>query len=161
MKTLVLYYSYDGDTAKVADILKEALGADELRLERVKEKRRSGFAKYFFGGMGAIFKPRPALKPYTVDFDAYDMLVLGCPVWAGSPAPAMMTFLDAFEHLPVGRKKVAVFCCCMGGQGKTLEIMKEQLSKHDAAGEACFVTKEKSGALEEQVKSWAADLLKA
>jgi hypothetical protein len=55
-----------------------------------------------------------------MDFDPapYDLIIMGAPVWAGSPAPAMVSFLGKTE---LGGKKAALFCCHAGGKGRALE----------------------------------------
>jgi flavodoxin len=158
---MLVYYSYDGNTAFIADSIKNALKADMRRLEVVDEKRHSGLVKYIWGGRQAVMGKHPALKPYTVDFSEYDLLIVGCPVWAGSPAPAMMTFLESLEKLPMSGKRAAVFCCSMGGQGRTLETLKARLSACTIAGEKGFVIRRHAdkAALAEQAAAWAASLI--
>jgi flavodoxin len=136
MKTLIVYYSYDGNSAFIAESMKEKAGADILRLEPENEKRRAGFSKYFFGAWQVFTRKKPVLKPFTVDFSAYDLLIFGCPVWGGGPAPAMSAFLETFAEK---KKKIALFCCHAGGKGRALEKMKEPLSENTIAGEIDFV----------------------
>jgi flavodoxin len=94
MKTLIIYYSYDGNCQKAAEIIGEKCGADLLRLEAENEKHRDGFAKFFWGGLQVFSPIKPKLKPYSIDFSGYEMIIIGTPVWAGAPAPVIQSFLS-------------------------------------------------------------------
>ena len=45
MKTLIVYYSMDGNTDYAAKMITDAIGADTLRLQTVKAYPTKGFAK--------------------------------------------------------------------------------------------------------------------
>jgi len=53
-----------------------------------------------------------AIQPLNIDLNRYDRIIIGCPVWAGYPAPAFNTIV---ECLPAG-KEVEIFLCS-GGSG--------------------------------------------
>jgi flavodoxin len=108
MKTAVVYFSLDGNCAFVAQRIGEQLNADIVRLELQDEKKRSGFAKFFWAVRMAMSKKKPALKPRSFDTAAYDLLILGSPVWAGSLAPPIKTFLSETK---ITGKKLALFTC--------------------------------------------------
>lgn len=50
MKALVIYYSHDGNTHLIAQVIAEATGADTLKLKPTREVASQGFAKFFWGG---------------------------------------------------------------------------------------------------------------
>jgi len=99
MKALIKYYSYSGHTDKVANIfagkLKE-LG--EVVLQRLVPKDE--ITSFGSQCRAAFTKKRSELKE-GVNFDAspYDLVVIGCPVWAFAPTPAMNSFLDKVNGL--------------------------------------------------------------
>lgn len=111
MKTLIVYFSLEGDTAYIAGELARRLGADTLRLRPHEAYRTGGFKKYFWGGKSAIMGESPELEPYDVDPASYDLVVLGTPVWASRCAPPLRTFLA--RHSLAGRH-VAAFACASG-----------------------------------------------
>ena len=152
MKTAVVYYSLDGDCAFVADQIKDGLNADLVQLYMQDEKKRRGFAKYFWGG-GMVFKrKKPPLKPYTFDPAAYELIVIGVPVWAGSPAPPIQTFLS---ETGISGKKIALFVCHGGGKGNALNTLKTLLSGNEIIAEADFVNARKnSGEVKRQIADW-------
>jgi flavodoxin len=134
-KTAVIYYSFDGNCALVAEAVKNRLNADVFTIKTADEKKRTGLAKYIWGGRQVVQHAKPELKPLNVDIDAYDLIILGAPVWAGSPAPAMVSFLSQTRF---SGKKTAVFCCHAGGRGKALDKFKALLQGNTIAGEIDF-----------------------
>jgi menaquinone-dependent protoporphyrinogen IX oxidase len=98
-------------------------------------------------------RQKPALKPYTFESADYERLIIGTPVWAGSFAPALDTFLD--KHRIAG-KKIALFCCCACGKGRTFDKLKERLAGNSFAGEIVFVNPSKGDRAEinERVRLW-------
>jgi flavodoxin len=157
MKTLIVYYSYDGNCALVAGRLAAALGADTLRLETADGKRRSGLAKYVWGGKMVFSRAHPALKPYSVKPEDYDLVVIGFPVWAGSPAPPVLSFLSEAK---LGGRKIALFCCHGGGKGKALQKAGALLGGNTLAGEADFVNPRREDAekIAARIDGWAKSL---
>jgi len=136
MKTLIVYYSYEGNCASIAEKIKAAMpGTDTLRLSTAEDKQRGALAKYLWGGRQVFHKKKPALNPYSVDLSAYEFIIIGTPVWAWSYAPALRSF---FEAEKIQGKRVALFCCHGGGKGKTLEKMKNALPGNTFAGEIDF-----------------------
>lgn len=112
MKTTVVYYSLEGNTAYAAEKIAAALGASLLRLAPVKAYPTAGFKKFFWGGKGAVFEEKPALLPYAFDGDC-ERVVFGFPVWAGNMAPPIRTFIRDND---LTGKRVAAFAC-QGGSG--------------------------------------------
>jgi flavodoxin len=139
MKTAIVYYSFEGNCALVARTLKKCIEAapvdgkaDLYEIKTADAKKRSGFSKYVWGGSQVLMHKKPALLPLAFDPAPYDLVVLGSPVWAGSPAPAMVSFLDTTA---LGGKKLALFCCHAGGKGRALEKFRALVPGADIAGE--------------------------
>ncbi len=126
MKTAIVYYSMSGNTTYVAEKLASALNADLIPLVPVKAYPDSGFKKFFWGGKSAVMGEKPKLEPYTFDTAAYDLVILGAPVWAGTFAPPLRTFIHEQRDALQG-KRLAAFFCCSGGPGKVLEKLRAYL----------------------------------
>lgn len=159
MKTIVVYYSLEGNTALIARRLAETLGADILRLETEKPYPEKAPAKFFKGGMSTVFKCKPKLKNPVPDLSAYDAVVLGTPVWAGSYAAPVHTLVK--KHGFSG-KKLAFFLCCGGGDTeKCFAQLKKALPGNDYAGEIVFVEplqEDKRAEALEKAAAWAESL---
>ena len=135
MKTAVVFYSHDENCAFIAEQIKALVNADLVRLYTRDEKKRGGLAKYAWGGAQVFMHKKPALKPWQFDPAAYDLIILGTPVWAANPAPPMQSFLSQAK---ISGKNVALFICHMGGKGKAMEKFKSLLAGNTIAGETDF-----------------------
>jgi flavodoxin len=142
MKIALVFYSYEGSCALVAENIKSELSADIFEIKTKKSKKRKGFAKYLWGVFQVMTNKKPELLPISADLNSYDLIILGTPVWAGSPVPAMVSFLSKAQ---ITGKKIALFCCHAGGKGKALEKLKALLPGNTIAGENDF---EKTAAFE-------------
>ncbi len=111
MKTLIVYYSLEGNTEYVADKIAETCGFDTLHLVPVKKYPDSGFRKFFWGGKSAVMAETPELEPYTFDSANYDRIIFGFPVWAGNVTPPIRTFVKEND---LKGKQIAAFACQSG-----------------------------------------------
>ena len=111
MKTAVVYYSLDGNCAFVAEQLKVLLNADLTALETKARKRRTFIGKLFWGLGMVMSKKKPPLKPWSFEANNYDLVIVGAPVWASSPAPPVFTFLS---EAGIKGKKIALYLCHAG-----------------------------------------------
>ena len=125
-KKLVAYFSASGKTAKVADMLADAVGADiyEIRpevpyskadLNWMNKKSRSSVEmndKAF----------RPAIADKNAKIDQYDTIFLGFPIWWYVAPTIINTFLEGYDF---SGKKVILFATSgSSGFGKTVEELK-------------------------------------
>ena len=125
MKTIVVYYSMEGNTDLTAKKIAEKTGADLLRLEPEKAYPDKGFRKFFWGGKSAVMAETPALTPYTFDPAAYGRVVFGFPVWAGNVTPPLRTFIKDND---LAGKHFAAFACESGsGAEKAFAKLKAAL----------------------------------
>ncbi len=106
-KMLVLYYSQTGNTKAVAVELANKLGADieeitmvdpydpdfQATIDRCKKDQEQGIL--------------PEIQPVKADIANYDVIFLGFPVWFGTYAPPVTTFLNSADF---SGKKIVPFC---------------------------------------------------
>ena len=111
MKTIIVYYSLEGNTEYAAGKIAGLLGADVLRIEPKKAFPKKGFRKFLWGGKSAVMAEKPDLEPYTFDGAAYDRVIIGFPVWAGNVTPPIRTFVRDND---LKGKKIAAFACQSG-----------------------------------------------
>jgi flavodoxin len=117
MRTLIVYYSLEGNTAWAAEKLAAGLNASLLRLEPEKAYPDSGVKKFLWGGKSAVMGETPPLKPYAFRPEDWDRIVFGFPVWAGNIAPPIRTFVHDHAR-ELADKSVAVFACESGAGGE-------------------------------------------
>lgn len=124
MKTVILYYTFGGSTKKEAERLAAELGAP---LYRVREARsRSLFASFLPGSWLAMHRKAATIRPPDIRLQDYGRIIIGCPVWAGYPAPA---FNAIAELLPTGKEVELFFCSAGGGTQKSAQGTKELIGK--------------------------------
>lgn len=158
-KILVVYYSFEGNTKLIAEAIAEELGADLLQLRLKKEMKSKGFMKYLWGGSQVMMKKEPELLPLDKNPENYELIFIGTPVWAWSFAPPLKTF---FKTVSLKNKKVALFSCNGGQNGKTFEKMKIELAGNDIIGEMEFfepLLKEKEKNINKAVE-WVRGIIK-
>ena len=116
MKILIACYSRSGNTRKVAGALAEALrtrGAEVEQEEIVDLKPRAGILGWLGAGKDATLKSAARIAPPKADAAAFDVVVVGTPVWAWTAAPAALAYCRTLA----GRARKAAFFCTMGGSG--------------------------------------------
>lgn len=115
MKTIIIYYTFGGSTKKEAERLGTELNVPLCRV--MEAHNRSFFAAFVPGGFLAMNRKSVAIRPLNINPNDYDRIIVGCPVWAGYPAPA---FNAIVEQLPDG-KEVELFLCSGGGDTQKSE----------------------------------------
>ncbi|MGN6710905.1 Flavodoxin [Anaerocolumna jejuensis DSM 15929] len=154
MNTLVVFYSLEGNTKIVADILAEELDSDCIELKPDKEIPKGGFTKFFWGGKSILFHEKPNLLNDLPDIDEYDTIFIGTPIWASSYTPPIASFL---EKVSIKGKKLALFACHAGGGAeKCFEKLKSALSDNTIIGTISFTdpAKEEKEKIKAQLKHW-------
>lgn len=159
MKTLIIFYSLEGNTKLIAQGIAGAINVDILELKPKIEINPKGFMKYFQGGKEAMMKIKPELLPLEKNPQDYDVLFIGSPVWAWTYASPLNTF---FSQNVLLNKKIALFCCYKGGKGNIFSNMKKSLSNNQILGEIDFRDPLKNNTdihIQKAVK-WAEDVVK-
>lgn len=134
MRALVVYYSWTGNTAKVAQAVAAGLGCD---IEALRERRPR------VGGLGrlrcmldGVLRLKPRLQPLLHSLADYELVILGCPIWSREMASPMRSFLD--DH-KVEFRTTALFCTEGGVGGElVLETMSRATGAPDVA--RCVIT---------------------
>lgn len=120
MKALVIFYSRTGTTKKLALAIADELKADYEEIIDLKD--RSGIMGWLASGKDAMKKKITSIKEIKRDIESYGLVIFGSPVWAGSIAPAIRTFLINNQDK---LKKVAFFCT-MGGNNPSKTFLQMQ-----------------------------------
>ena len=125
-KKLVAYVSASGVTAKVAEMLADAVGADiheiqpkvpytKADLNWMDKKSRSSIEM-------ADKKIRPEIAESNVRIEEYDVVFLGFPIWWYVAPTIINTFLEKYDF---SGKKIVLFATSGGSKfGNTVEELK-------------------------------------
>ncbi len=105
MKTLVVFYSRTGTSWKVAQEIAKSINTDIEELVDIENRKGPlGFIKSL---REAIRKKRARLQQTEKDPSAYDLVILGTPVWGSNLSTPVRTYVDDNKKL---LKKIALFC---------------------------------------------------
>jgi flavodoxin len=115
MKTLVVFYSRDGTTRKVANTVSEVLKCDTEEL--VDKRKRIGFFGYMRAGFDATFRRLTTIEEPKKDPNSYELIVIGTPIWSSKMAPAIRTYLIKHKDQ---LKNVAFFCSTGSGRNDNM-----------------------------------------
>ncbi len=126
MKTLITYFSAEhGTTAKVAKDLAEAIGADLFEIR--PEKPYSAADMKWVNPLARCNKEKLGKKDVPVagrigNFDEYESILVGFPIWYGSAPNVVNTFCKGYDW---SGKKIAVFATSGGsGIGRSAEKLE-------------------------------------
>ena len=123
--TLLVYYTFEGNTGFVADELQKRLDLVTERLRVEHEPPKKGLGKFLHGGKSALMGEDPGLLPLQNDPAAFSGIILAYPVWAGTFPPAVGAFLKQY---PLQNKTVHVIACSASGNGaKSIENVRAAL----------------------------------
>jgi flavodoxin len=126
MKSIIIYYSYSGNTRKVAHILAECLGKPQE--VKTHELRAQDESSNFFGQCRRAFWHKIAkIEPVNFELNQFDRICLGTPVWAFGPAPAVNAFLEQCKG--VTDKDILLFTTYGSGTGnnRCIDYMQRAL----------------------------------
>ena len=113
-KSLVVYYSQNGATKKLAEIFQKAKNADVFEIATVTPYPSTYDSTIAAVGAQRESKQWPALVNPKADLAKYDTVYLGYPIMFGSFAPPVYTFLDSNDL----SGKVVVPFCTYGSGGR-------------------------------------------
>jgi len=156
MPTCIIYHSETGNTKKVAETVAAATGADLIEVKTVSHY--SAMAMYTTGINKARKGEQDEIEQTEIDVSGYDLVVIGTPVWAFRPTPAINAAVSALSGCE--GKKAVVFETDAGLPRNTLEILSKQLTERGLSIAGTFGisdkeinNKEKTGVLIELVNS--------
>lgn len=132
-KILVAYYSYSGNTKKIANAIHEKVGGDifEIKAEgsyseeykemvqQAKKEIQDGF--------------RPKLTTEVENIGQYDIIFIGSPNWWGTITPQVSSFLESYDLS--GKKVIPFITHGGGGKQNTITDLTAQCKGCDVVSE--------------------------
>ena len=112
-KTLIVYFSWSGNTRGIANKIKNIIGGDISELEPEKP-----YSKNYNTCLDEALKDqkkqaRPRLKNRFDNIDKYGTILLGYPNWWASIPMPVATFLESYKF---DGKNIVPFCSHGGGR---------------------------------------------
>ena len=151
-KKLVAYFSASGVTAKVAETLAEAIGADIFEIEPKVPYTEADLNWMDKNARSTIEMNDPASRPEIAvkrdNMKDYDTIFVGFPIWWYVAPTIINTFLESYDFTG---KKIATFATSGGsGMGKTDSILKKCAPNADWKEGKRFGSADKNA-----LKAWA------
>ncbi len=122
-KSLVVYFSWSGNTEKVAKEIQSQTGSDIFEIVP-----KTPYSDDYDTVVADAKKEqqndaRPEIKDTIDNIDSYDTIYVGFPNWWGDMPMILYTFFDTYD---LSGKKVALFCTSGGsGLSNTVNEVKE------------------------------------
>lgn len=153
-KKLVVFFSYTGNTKKIAGMIKDKLNCDILEIETVipystdyqtvvdEEQNNEGS------------RILPEIKDINIDLNNYDEIIIGTPVWWYNAAPAIRKFLTKYD---LSGKRIVPFATNAGWLGRTFVEIKKLCPNSNVINEKNIVFEIYSSNLvtsTEEVNDW-------
>lgn len=116
-KTLILYYSWSGNTEKEAKKIQQEIGNSDLKQIKVAEGTfDSDMYKTNDIALDQIQNNDfPEAELTDVDFNDYDLIIIGSPIWSGYPATPIENLLKKMNGY---KGEVASFFTSAGANRK-------------------------------------------
>ena len=117
-KTLIVYFSWGGNTKTVANHIHDLIGGEIVEVETVipYPDTYEEVTQIAQGELASDY--RPELKTKVDNMDEYNTLIVGTPIWGGHLTPAMKSFLASYN---LSGKAIAPFCT-HGGSGTAQSV---------------------------------------
>ncbi|MCD7866008.1 MAG: flavodoxin [Clostridiales bacterium] len=136
MKTLIAYFSLSGATKAAAERIQSLTDGD---LFEIKGKKNYGsYAKAIaIGGKEIATRELPEVITHVENFDSYDRILLGFPVWYGTCPRLIRTFAREYDF---SGKEVYVFCTSGSSGPEKSRKMVAEICKGAKVGSAIRIS---------------------
>ena len=157
-RKLVAYFSASGVTAKLAETLSEAIGADLYAIEPEVPYTKADLNWMNQNSRSSVEMKDPASRPAIAgkrdNMDEYDTIFVGFPIWWYIAPTIINTFLESYDF---AGKTIIPFATSGGsGMGKTNEKLQPSCPGAKLMDGKVW----KKNAKADELAAWAEDLSK-
>lgn len=154
MRSLVVYYTRTGNAKFVAETIAAELGSD---IEEIVDlKKRAGTLGWITAGKDATQEKETQIGSVTYVPQDYELIVIGTPIWAWKPTPAIRTYLSKND---LSEKKVALFFTMDSNLKGAVEKTKALIPNAVFVGDiAISKALEKKDETEKKIADWCSSL---
>ena len=153
-KKLVVYFSYTGNTRKIAMMIKEKLNCDILELKPLtpysNDYQKVVDEEQKMEGSNHL----PPIENINVNLDNYETIILGTPVWWYREAPVIRNFLTQNN---LENKTIIPFATNAGWLGRTFDEIKKLCPNANVCNEMNIVFESYSDSLvtsQNEINNW-------
>jgi len=150
-KTLIVFYSWSGNTRGVAQEIKKQTGFDMVELKLVKPYSDDYNTVLNEAQRDQHKQARPALKTKIQNFAQYETIIIGYPNWWASIPMPIATLLESYDF---SGKRILPFCSHGGGRfGQSITAIAK-LAPNAKIGEGLSVHYSGGSSLSKDVAEW-------
>ncbi len=123
IRACVIFYSYSGITRGIAEAISSSAGCDIIEIKT--KKPYTSFSAYTAGVLRSRKGEADQIEQEEIDVSEYDLLIIGTPVWAWKPSPAINSAVRALCGCE--GKTAAIFTTCSNQPGEALPLLGKSL----------------------------------
>ena len=121
--TLVAYFSWSGNTERMAQIIAEQTGGSLFEIEPATPYTDDYDTLLDIARQEQSDNARPELAAQVEDWDSYDVVFVGYPNWWSDAPMAVYTFLESYDW--TGKTLIPFNTSASGGFGRSLSGIEE------------------------------------
>ncbi|MCX7720860.1 MAG: NAD(P)H-dependent oxidoreductase [Dictyoglomus thermophilum] len=152
---LIIYYSWSGNTRKIAHIIQKEVGGDIVEIIPENPYPSSYNATVEQAKKEIKMDYKPPIKTKIEDIEKYDIIFVGTPNWWSTIAPPVVTFLT--QHNLSGKTIIPFITHGGGGQGRVVSDIK-RLCPESKVLEPLSIYEGGSTDLREKILEWLKNL---
>lgn len=150
-KTLIVYYSWSGNTRQIVGQIQKTIQADVVELKPVDPYPAEYKPTTVRAKKEQEANYRPPLSTTIDNLDDYDTVIIGSPNWWGTVAMPVFTFLETYD---LSGKNVAVYITHEGSRlGRAVDDVK-RLSPNANVLEGLAIRGSGVGSAQKDVNAW-------
>lgn len=150
-KVLIAYFSWGGNTAGIAEEIKNQTGADLFEITMVNPYSDDYNTVLDEAQRDQNEQARPELADHVENMEQYDTVILGYPNWWASIPMPVASFLEEYDF---SGKTIIPFCSHGGGRfGQSLTAISK-LAPDAAMGEALSIHYSGGSSMPDDVSQW-------
>lgn len=154
--SLVVYFSWSGNTESVANEIQAQTGADLFEIVPAQPYTDDYDALLDIAQEEQANGARPAIAETVENFEQYDTVYFGFPNWWYGVPMALLSFLD---HNDLSGKQVYLFCSHgTGGLANSVEIITEAVPDAEISDNIFDCYEEEAAGSEEVIIEWVNEL---
>lgn len=155
-KSLVVYFSYSGNTEKIANLIAQKTDADTFEIVPVNAYPSDYDECVDLASEEKSQNARPEIKDTISNIDQYDTIYLGYPCWWGTAPMITFTFLESYD---MSGKTIIPFTTHGGsGFGSSVNDVRASASGAAVSENGLTIRDSKVDSSTDTVSSWIESL---
>ena len=152
MKSIIIYYSYGGNTKRIANLIHDKKEYDMVEIKPV-DPYTNDYQKLVDEEENKMHQEEVVeIEPIHADLNSYDRVILGTPVWWYTMTPPIRTFLKKYD---LSEKVIVPFATNGGWLGRTFDDIKKYVPNSKVENELSIQFHEDTLAISEsELNDW-------